>query len=233
VNPPVRTFDPSWEGSIYAKGLQLNRYPFDPVVSFIFRHAPREKPRSDIRILEVGCGAGNNLWFAAREGYQVAGIDGSRSAIEYARQRFAEEGLAGSFCTGDFTDELPFEDGSFDLAIDRLAVSYSGLTGGRRAVADVRRVLVPNGRFFFNPFSDRHDSALSGREGPDGLRLDVTTGALAGTPQVCFYSERDVRAAVGDGWRLVSLRHVGIDHLVPEPTLQAEWYVVAEKAAPA
>ena len=37
------------------------------------------------RILEVGCGMGNNLWFAAREGCRVSGLDAVESAIRFAR----------------------------------------------------------------------------------------------------------------------------------------------------
>src|SRR5262245_53509995 len=122
-----RTFDPIWEDAIYGQGQKISRYPFDIVVTFVYRNYPRHKPRHDVRILEVGCGSGNNLWFAAREGFQVAGIDGSSSAIAYAQKRFAEEGLTGDLRVGDFT-QLPFESDSFDLAIDRGSLTCCGLS---------------------------------------------------------------------------------------------------------
>src|SRR5512136_2850072 len=103
MSQPSPTFDRIWEDDIYSKGQQLNRYPFDIAVSFIYRNYPRHKSRHDVRILEVGCGAGNNLWFAAREGFLVAGIDASESAIAYARKRFAEEGLKGTLLVAEFT----------------------------------------------------------------------------------------------------------------------------------
>jgi len=64
------SFDPHWEQQIYGQGAHLNLYPFDVVVTFVFRNAPRDRPRSEVRIVEIGCGAGNNLWFAAREGFR-------------------------------------------------------------------------------------------------------------------------------------------------------------------
>ena len=92
--------DPAWEEAIYSQGRHLNRYPFDAVVSFVYRYRPKVRAPQQIRILEVGCGAGNNLWFAAREGFDVAGIDGSDSAVDHARRRFEQEGLNGDLRVG-------------------------------------------------------------------------------------------------------------------------------------
>ena len=36
--------------------------------------------RRSVRLLEVGCGPGGNVWYMAREGYQVSG-DGSAVAM--------------------------------------------------------------------------------------------------------------------------------------------------------
>ncbi len=82
-----------WEKKIYGQGQHLNRYPFENVVTFICRNYPRDKERKEINVLEVGCGSGNNLWFAAREGFSVTGIDDSKSAINYAKERFKNENL--------------------------------------------------------------------------------------------------------------------------------------------
>jgi SAM-dependent methyltransferase len=227
----MATFDPVWENDVYAEGRHLNRWPFDMVVSFVFRHAPRDRPRSAVRILEVGCGAGNNLLFAAREGFSVAGLDGSRSALDYARRRFAEEGLEADLRVGDFTS-LPFPDGTFDLAVDRGAITCCGRTAATRALAEIRRVLADGGKFLFNPYSDRHSSHVSGRPGPDGVTQDITGGTLVGVGPLCFYGREPVRVLFHDGWKVESMEHLEIrQELECARGLHAEWRVVAQKAA--
>ena len=117
------------------------------------------------------------MWFAAREGFCVAGINGSESAIRFARRRFKLEGLSADLRVGDFTN-LPFAEDSFDLVIDRGSLTCVGASARRRAVAEVRRVMVPGGKFLFNPYSDRHTSARSGRPGQDGRTVDIMAGTL-------------------------------------------------------
>lgn len=231
MSQPAKSFDPVWEDAIYGQGLHLNRYPFDVIVSFVYRHYPRAKPRREVRILEVGCGTGNNLWFAAREGFQVAGVDASASAIAYARKRFADEGLAGDLRVGDFT-ELPFADGSFDLAFDRCAITCCGMTAARQAVAEVERVLKVGGKFLFNPYSGAHGSRASGQPGPDRVTLNISAGTLVGAGQICFYDRQDLEGQFSGKWLLRSVQHVEItEQIQPQCPVHAEWRVIAEKIA--
>ena len=53
------------------------------------------------RILDLGCGGGDQAKVFARKGYEVVGIDIAPSLIEYAERQFREEGLPGTFCVGD------------------------------------------------------------------------------------------------------------------------------------
>jgi ubiquinone/menaquinone biosynthesis C-methylase UbiE len=217
-----------WE-SIYGEGKALNRYPFDQVVSFIYRNYSRAKPRSGTKILEIGCGAGNNLWFAAREGFSVAGIDVSAHAVEFARKRFADEGLQGDLRVGNF-DALPFESSAYDFVIDRGSLTCSGFSAARQTVREVLRVLVPGGKFFFNPYSTRNSSYISGQPGPDGLTTDITFGTIVGVGAICFYGKRDVFDVLGEGWKLLSMRHLEfVEEASPEYLVHAEWIVIAEK----
>jgi cyclopropane fatty-acyl-phospholipid synthase-like methyltransferase len=41
--------------------------------------------RKEIKILELGFGTGANLWFAAREGFSVFGVEGSKTAVSIAK----------------------------------------------------------------------------------------------------------------------------------------------------
>ncbi len=214
-----------WEADVYRPGTQLNRYPYDSVVTFVNRHIARDGWTADVRIVEIGCGAGNNLWFAAREGLSVAGIDSSPSAIAYAQRRFREEGLAGDLRVGDFT-ALPFADETFDLGIDRCAMTCAGFAAAAQTVAEVHRVLKPAGKFYCNVYSDCHTSALSGVCDPEGLRRDITEGSLAGTPAVCFWSRESLVKLFGPGWELLSMEHVEINN---GTSIHAEWRTIAQR----
>lgn len=230
MNRDKSNFDPVWENSIYGQGRHLNRYPFDCVVSFVFRHRPRNKPAEQTRVLELGCGAGNNLWFAAREGFQVFGLDASVSAIAYAKKRFAKEGLSGEFQAGDFT-RLPYQDNFFDLVIDRAAITCVGRTAAGKIIAGVHRVLATGGKFHFNPYSAKHASHASGIAGEDGLTVNIAGGSLTGVGQICFYDRNAMLAPFAKGWRVCSLQHVEHTELVDRnSSVHAEYRLIAEKS---
>jgi len=226
----MNNFDSSiWEENIYGQGNHLNKYPFDNVITFIFRNYPRDKKRSDIKILEVGSGAGNNLWFLAREGFQVTGIDGSPSAIEFSKKRFEEDGLKGNFIVGDFA-QLPFDNNSFDIVIDRCSIVCCNLSAGRKAVKEAQRVLLEGGKFFFNNYSQAHTSFASGKLLEDGHVSDILEGTLVGAGKICFYSHKDILDTFANGWEIQSIRHKEHREVnLPQQTTHAEWEVIARK----
>lgn len=219
--------DEIWEQK-YRSGHR-DRYPWDAVVSFLFRYAPRDRAHAAITVLEVGFGTGNNLWCAAREGFSVAGIERSPEAVAVARRWFESEGLSGDLRAGDLTT-LPFTDASFDLAIDRAAITCVGRTEAVIAVAELARVLRPGGRLFMNVYADHSTSAISGVGGADGRQHDITTGTLTGVGPICFYSEADVRALL-DGWDLLSIEQCDrIARLGDVPVVHGEWRIIAGRA---
>ena len=79
-----------WENIFASRGW--GAYPPEELVRFIARNFRTVPDRSQVHVLEIGCGPGPNIWFLAREGYAAAGIDGSPTAI---RQRVrGEEALS-------------------------------------------------------------------------------------------------------------------------------------------
>jgi len=223
------TPDPVWESEIYSKGHHLNLYPFDAVVSFLFRWAPRDRARGETSVLEIGCGAGNNLWFAAREGFSVAGIDGSSSAIEFAQTRFAKEGLVGDLRAGNFL-ELPWDQKTFDLGIDRGSLVCVGHESQKVAVSEVCRVLRPGGLFFFNGYSDHHTSARCGDRLEDGRIANIRGGVLTGVGALAFNSLEQVHEIFSADWEILQIEHVITTDLLPKGRgVHAEWRIVARK----
>lgn len=135
-----------WEADIYAKGLQLNRWPFSDVVSAIIR-ATIGKKRDEISILEVGCGTGNNIWFFAEEGFHGYGIDMSASAIEWGKRNLAMRGLRADLRVGDIS-ALPWADAIFDIVLDRGALTQNDYGHIDAVLREVVRVLKPGGKMF-------------------------------------------------------------------------------------
>jgi ubiquinone/menaquinone biosynthesis C-methylase UbiE len=222
-----RSFDPIWEDK-YATG-HAQRYPWDTVVSFVLRNAPRDRPRANVRILEVGCGTGGNLGFVAAEGFRAAGIDASESAIATAGRQLADRGLQADLKVADFVD-LPFETSSFDMVIDRGALTCCARSVIDIAISEVARVTKPGGMFLFTPYGDSDSSVAAGQVMDDGTVSEVTGGALAGVGQITFLSRLDIVRMLADQWRILSkVRREDCEMHDNQYWVRAEWIVTAQR----
>jgi SAM-dependent methyltransferase len=99
------------------------------------------------RVLDVGCGAGQELLpFVTEMGAIGVGIDIVPTAGGVAREKLAAQapGARVHFLCSS-AEELSFPDGVFDAVICRLALPY---TDNTRALAEAARVLRPGGRYF-------------------------------------------------------------------------------------
>ena len=180
------TWDPVWENIFLSKGW--GKYPPEHIVRFIARSFPGAKNRSGIRLLEIGCGPGANVWFMAREGFSVCGVDGSTTAINQAKQRLASEGLAADLRVGDY-GQLPWPDSSFDGVIENVSLYCNPSAAIERALSEVHRVLRPGTPFLSSFFSDQTwgygEGTMIERDG----FVDLHEGPLAGAG-FCLFLNR-------------------------------------------
>lgn len=146
----AKSFDEKWD-QIYNAGKQINQFPFSDFISFFYNNFKENS--SKLNILEVGCGAGNNLEFLANLGHNVFGIDASEKIIEYTKNKFFEKNLSGNFSKNEFT-ELPFDDNYFDLIINRAAICHTDLKSANIAIAECNRVINDNGIFYSTFFTN-------------------------------------------------------------------------------
>lgn len=71
------------------------------------------------RVLDVGCGTGEHALLAASHGADALGVDLAPAAIEQARAKAAQRGLAVQFTVGDALDLDPLGlAGTIDTVID-------------------------------------------------------------------------------------------------------------------
>jgi SAM-dependent methyltransferase len=106
---------------------------------------------SPSRVLDVGCGEGRFCRLLDRAGLKTVGIDPTRALIEAARQRHP----GGDYHIGG-AESLPFADGAFDLVVSYLSLIDIEALG--EAVAEIARVLAPEGRFLLANLAS-HNSA--------------------------------------------------------------------------
>ncbi|MGH3505371.1 MAG: methyltransferase domain-containing protein [Nocardioidaceae bacterium] len=112
--------------------------------------------RGDERILDIGCGRGAVLLLAARRlpMGRAVGVDVWRRRDQSGNTRVAAEHNASVEGVADrveFVDadarELPFPDGSFDVAVSNLAIhNIAGANGRNQALREAVRVLRPGGQ---------------------------------------------------------------------------------------
>ena len=158
---------------------EWGKYPPEELVRFIGRNY-KNTQRDEVRILEVGCGPGANLWFLHREGYQVAAIDGSESAVKQAGERLERENsalnsLKADLKTGNFST-LPWDDSSFDVVVDVFAIYANTTSVIEQTLAEVHRVLKPGGRFFSKVWGTKCTGFGKGKELEKYTYDEIPTG---------------------------------------------------------
>ena len=142
----------SWYEQSYAEeGFKAQRlYPNEELLRFLGREyfgSTAKNQRSNIRILELGCGSGANLWMMAREGFDTYGIDLSQNAIGFAEQMLKQWDGKATLVQGSFED-LPFENGYFDVIVDVFSTNCLPETPFRQCLSEVARCLKSGGKFF-------------------------------------------------------------------------------------
>lgn len=168
------------------------KYPAENLIRFIARNFYQLVDRTNVRILEVGCGPGANLWFLAREGFQIYGVDASPAAIEQARNRLNAEvpGWHGELLVGDIL-HLPFEDEFFDAVLDVEAVYCNDFETSRAIYTEMARVTKPEGKLFSRTFA--LGSAGDGTGKPAGYHAWYPDdGPLAGKGFSRFTAKEDI-----------------------------------------
>jgi ubiquinone/menaquinone biosynthesis C-methylase UbiE len=137
----------------FYRDVERRRYELEP---FIPGFAEFER-WSGKRVLEVGVGLGTDFTRFVRAGADATGIDLTEASIEAVRERLALEGLEAELLVAD-AEQLPFDDGSFDLVYSWGVIHHTPDTG--RALEEIGRVLAPGGEARLMLYSRRSWVAL-------------------------------------------------------------------------
>lgn len=179
------------------------------------------------RILDLGVGTGRTTPWLLERGSRYLGIDVAPAMVAAARALHPTADLQ----VGDASALDPLPDATFDVVV----FSYNGIdylsdADRRAALAEVRRVLVPGGRFVLSSHDPRAIVAPLPDAGPAVRRLGIATvGTLARCRRLL--PSRALRR--GEGWVLDPAKGgLLTHHATPahaEAELQAHGFEVLER----
>ncbi len=160
------------------------------------------------RVLDAGCGSGEHALLAAARGADVVGVDVSPRAIERARHKAGERGIAVRFEVADALrlGELGL---TFDTVIDSGLFHVFDDADRARYVTSLASVLEPGGTCYLMCFSDRQPGTMGPRR----------------------VSQEELRAAFSDGWAVTAIvaEAFEVNPGLGTPTAQA-WLATIRRA---
>jgi SAM-dependent methyltransferase len=162
MSSPEQRFE-TWEGAVSWLRSQPDRHELvlaayydDPLIEAAERYRSsgewaevrrRLGPGRGRTALDVGAGRGIASYAMARDGFNVSALEPDPSALVGAAaiRRLAHEAELTIDVVEEFSERLPFDDGSFDVVFARAVLHHT--SDLPKACAEFFRVLRPGGRF--------------------------------------------------------------------------------------
>ncbi len=197
-------------------GLKSQRlYPNEELLRFIGSNFLNKIPYSErkkIKILEVGCGSGANLWMLAKEGFDIYGIDSSKTAIGLCKKHLGEKwDVSANLKIQDFR-ELGFNNETFDVVIDVVSLQHISFREHYNAIKEIYRVLKKNGFFFSYHLGEDSYSYKNN----DGNEIDRYTIDNVNNPKAplnnngitCFINDEEYKGILKEiGFNKINIEH--------------------------
>jgi SAM-dependent methyltransferase len=216
------TFSTEWD-DIYKNGQQNSIWPWSDLVSNVIRHARPSRPSS--RVLELGFGAGANIAFLLSLGADYYGTDGSSTAVDRVRERFADAvGFHVACC--DFTKTIPFA-GPFDLVVDRSSLTHNDLDSIQMCLQRLNSLMFSGAKFVgIDWFSTGHSDFLLGTPLNDYYtRFGFSSGQFKNVGAVHFSDETHLlEVLAGAGFVVERLEHKCVEVCIPKNQARMAWW---------
>jgi cyclopropane fatty-acyl-phospholipid synthase-like methyltransferase len=157
------------------------------------------------RVLDVGCGTGEQVMLAATHGAEAMGVDIAELAVQRAREKAEEREIHATFEVADalHLDRLGRQ---FDVITDSGVFHVFSDDDRPVFVTSLRSVLRPGGMYYMMCFSDREP----GDWGPRRV------------------SKAEIRASFADGWSVRSIEPAQFVIAIESERAQA-WLATIER----
>ncbi len=150
------------------------------------------------RVLDAGCGTGENALYLASLGFEVWGIDAAPSAIKKAKEKAKEREISVNFLVFDAL-KLQLLQNKFDTIID--CGLFHVFSDEERLIfaASLSSALHPGGRYFMLCFSEHEPGSYGPRR----------------------VTQAEIRATFGKGWKINYIREAEFETMFATEGMKA------------
>ena len=185
------------------------KYPNEHLIAFIARNFYKAPDRKEVKILELGCGSGAQLWYIAREGFDVYGTDYSPTGLAICKETLTKWGTSATLAESDMT-KIPFGI-EFDAIVDVVSMQHLDITDHEKSYKAAFDALKPGGMFFSYHLGDNSIIFRHGGGKRIGLHtidnVNDVSKPLSQNGLMTFLSPIDAEKM---------LQHVGFEHIFIE-----------------
>ena len=221
-------FSTEWE-ELYVNNNQMSIWPWSDLVSYIYRYTEVAK-RPNVKVLEIGCGAGANIPLFQKIGADYCAVDGSPTVIKMLQENYPI--YANNLVVGDFTKEIPFDE-TFDVIVDRASLTHNTTADIKKTIDLIEKHLTsPNGIFIgVDWFSKSHDDFILGDKilnDPYTKYMGNVKGQFAGVGNVHFSDDAHL-IELFSSFEIKVMEEKVVNTLLPVKHRFASWNFVAVK----
>lgn len=138
---------------LFKKGKMM--WPSEYVIRIFSGHYPRldlkENLYNGMKICDVGCGDGRNLFFLKKQAFEIYGVEITEDIVAAAENNLKEAGIDEFNLKAGKNNHIPFENSYFDYLLSWNACYYMGdCDDFQDYVKEFARVLKKDGYFILS-----------------------------------------------------------------------------------
>lgn len=178
---------------------EVNRWKKPNKYTNILTKELKRNFRNNIRVLDIGYGAGRHINFLIKNGFDTYGFDIAKNAEKYTNVKSTK------LTTFDM-NKFPwsYKDNFLNGALAINVIHHTNYTKFKKIIKEISRILVPNGLFLATIVSKENHKFGKGKK-LDNNSYITDEGAEKGIPH-CFLDERDIKNIFNKKFKILKLK---------------------------